>query len=301
MRRRLPPLNALKTFDAVGRWKSITLAAKELCVTEPAVSRAIKSLEEHFDVPLFNRLPRGLELTEHGKALLPGITEALDNIADSSRRIYQHKKHHLSLLTTPHIAAYFLSPRLREFTSNHDDIDVYIHSSVMYNEVFRQDFDIAIWYGECSREGYERQFLFDRQRIPFCSRDYLEQIGEINEPADLLSCTLLHEFDYEDWAQWFRIAGIENHDSAHGLISDSFDSLRRAAIHGAGIALLFYPFLDDELTMHNLIAPVGYDIGLDTEYSIMYRTNRQTNPAIENFMEFIQDLVNLTDIESPTA
>lgn len=299
MRRRMPPLNALKTFDAVGRWGSVRLAADELCVTEPAVSRAIKSLEDHFDVALFHRKPRGLELTEHGKLLLPGISEALDGISEASRLVYSHKRYHLSILATPHIASYWLSTRLAMFNELHDDIDIFLSCSFRHEVLFQRDFDVAIWWGDCPRESYDRQPLFSRRRIPYCSRSYLQQAGGISTPEDLLQCTLLHEYDYNGWAEWFDMADIDDGGIGSGMISDNFDSLLRAAVHGVGVALLFDPLLSEDSESAELVAPVGREIGLDTEYSAVYRRGHESNPAIGFFLDFLLDEVEKLNRDFP--
>jgi LysR family glycine cleavage system transcriptional activator len=115
MNRKLPPLNAIRTFEAVGRHGSISGAAKELLVTEPAVSRALKNLEEHFGLALFHRTSSGLKLTEHGKLLLPDVSTALDRIAIASSLVYEQRRYSVSLLATPFIAAHWISKHVKDF------------------------------------------------------------------------------------------------------------------------------------------------------------------------------------------
>ena len=120
MRRRVPPLNALRTFEAVARNGSFTRAAEELFVTEPAVSRTVKVLEDHFQTQLFDRQPKGLALTAEAKVLLPTVQASLGAIADVSRELYRaSERPSLRLLVTPHVSAHWLMPRLGRFLRAH--------------------------------------------------------------------------------------------------------------------------------------------------------------------------------------
>jgi len=289
-RRKLPPLNALRSFEAVGRHGSITGAAKELLVTEPAVSRALKNLEEHFGMPLFHRHTGGWKLTEHGKILLPDISAALDRIAVASSMVYEQRRYSISILVTPFVATHLIAKHIGSFMEAHPDVSVRVHSSFRFEELYQADFDVAIWNGEGVRKGYERVLLFNLDRLPLCSKEFADRNFQSQEPGELENAALIHEYDYSDWMAWFDEAGLEKNKAARGLVSDNFESILQSTINGAGVAILFERFLRDPKLSDLLVAPFKDDILVGTDYSAYYQTGQSDNPAIAKFVDFLIDL-----------
>jgi LysR family glycine cleavage system transcriptional activator len=296
MRRKLPPLNSIRSFEAVGRLGSISAAAAELSVTDPAVSRAVKNLEDHFGFPLFDRSARGLELTEHGKLLLPEITQALDTIARASSLVYEQSRFSISILATPMIASRWIAPAIGEFMRNNPDVSIRIHSSFRYDEIQSSSFDIAIWNGEVDRSGYDRFPFLSVNRVPVCAVDVAEEIFSGSDTALLPQAPLLHEYDYADWMDCFERFGLDPRAAAHGLVSDNFGSILQATLNGAGVALLFETFLDDPEIGKRMTAPFGRDQYVETRYWLYARRDVHNQHAIDRLTRYFREtLGNLVE------
>jgi LysR family glycine cleavage system transcriptional activator len=283
-------LNAIRTFEAVGRHGSISGAAKELLVTEPAVSRALKNLEEHFGLALFHRTSSGLKLTEHGKLLLPDVSTALDRIAIASSLVYEQRRYSVSLLATPFIAAHWISKHVKDFLDSNRDISIRIHSSFRYEELERAEFDVAIWNGPGKRKGYVKEHLFSLNRVPICTRAFADANLRGAALDSLANVTLIHEYDYAGWMDWFEAAGLDKNKAARGLVSDNYESILQSTLNGAGVALLFESFLNDEALRADIVAPYDTHIAIDTDYSMFHQAERKDNPAVERFVDFLRGL-----------
>ena len=288
MRRRVPPLNALRTFEAVARNESFTRAAEELFVTEPAVSRAIKLLEDHFQTQLFDRQPRGLALTAEAKVLLPTVQASLGAIADVSQELYRaSERPSLRLLVTPHVSAYWLMPRLRVFLRNHSDLDLHISSSVEMDDVMVSRFDVAIWWGRGDWERYDCRPLFRRIRVPACAPGLAGAMtpGEFEQQFD--SMTLLHEFDYQDWNDWLEASPIAPRKAVRGIIFSSYDSVIEAAVNGLGVALPLYPMLTRHVEDGRLVLPFGTGHGVPVTYYLVYPADGDMTETAAEFVKFV--------------
>ena len=288
MRRRVPPLNALRTFEAVARNESFTRAAEELFVTEPAVSRAIKLLEDHFQTQLFDRQPRGLELTAEAKVLLPTVQASLGAIADVSQELYRaSERPSLRLLVTPHVSAYWLMPRLRGFLRSHPELDLHISSSVEMEDVMVSRFDVAIWWGRGDWERYDCRPLFRRIRVPACAPGLAGAMtpGEFEQQFDRM--TLLHEFDYQDWNDWLEASPIAPRKAVRGIIFSSYDSVIEAAVNGLGVALPLYPMLTRHVEDGRLVLPFGTGHGVPVTYYLVYPADGDMTETAAEFVKFV--------------
>ena len=288
MRRRVPPLNALRTFEAVARNESFTRAAEELFVTEPAVSRAIKLLEDHFQTQLFDRQPRGLALTAEAKVLLPTVQASLGAIADVSQELYRaSERPSLRLLVTPHVSAYWLMPRLRGFLRSHPELDLHISSSVEMEDVMVSRFDVAIWWGRGDWERYDCRPLFRRIRVPACAPGLAGAMtpGEFEQQFD--SMTLLHEFDYQDWNDWLEASPIARKKAVRGIIFSSYDSVIEAAVNGLGVALPLYPMLTRHVEDGRLVLPFGTGHGVPVTYYLVYPADGDMTETAAEFVKFV--------------
>src|SRR6266566_2141099 len=205
----LPHLAFFQGFEAAARTLSFTKAAEELFITQSAVSRQIKALEQHLGLRLFERRPRSLQLTESGQALYRIATDVLDRLQSATDRLKaETRARQLSITTTTGFASLWLIPRLRRFTSLHPDIDVRISATTDALNLERSLIDLAIRYckPESVPEGAVR--LFGEEVIPVCSRALLrDKARPLRQPRDLVHHTLLH-FEYAgaqayvDWGTW---------------------------------------------------------------------------------------------------
>lgn len=288
MKRKLPPLNSLRSFEAIGRHGSIAGAARELDVTEPAVSRALKNLENHFGVSLFHRHTRGLALSEHGKILLPEITHALDQVAKAAGRVYEQSRYSLSILATPMIASRWIAPIISDFMRAHQDISVHLHSSFRSDEIQSYDFHIAIWNSESDHPNCDRQHLLSVERIPICSAELAATVFAENEISALQEASLLHEYDFNGWIDWFEDHGLDPHRAASGFVSDNFGAILQATINNAGVALLFETYLDDPLFGHLIAAPFGRkNLGVPTDYWLYSNTSIVDDKPVRKMRDFL--------------
>ena len=188
MSRRLPPLNSLRAFEAAARHLSFTIAAAELHVTQGAVSRAVKGLEDHLGVLLFHRLPRALALTSEGKVLLVGVSEGLDRIAQAAAKV-EARAHDLQVKVPPTFTIRWLMRRLIRFQTSRPDIRVRLNTGWEWVDFDRDDFDAGIVFGNGPWPGLRADPLFEERLTVLCAPALLDRL---KVPADLARCTILH-------------------------------------------------------------------------------------------------------------
>jgi LysR family glycine cleavage system transcriptional activator len=291
--RRLPPLNSLKCFEAAGRLLSFTDAARELNVTQAAISHQIKVIEAFLGVSLFNRYPRRLTLTDQGKALLPDVIEAFDRVSSAvaslSREQYSNV---LSVRLAPSFAAKWLSPRLKYFWLQYPEIDLRLYHAHPAVDFDREDIDIAVTYGKGDWPGVVSEKLLSLDFFPVCSPSFLNTDKPLTDLHNLRYYALLHDANYECWRDWLALAGIDDIEASRGTIIDDTNVLIQAAMDGQGIALGSTTFVADLLDSGRLIKP--FDISLVNEfaYHVVYPAAHLHNPAVRAFKEWLLSLVD---------
>lgn len=237
MARTLPPLNALRAFEAAARHLSFTLAAEELHVTQAAVSHQVKALEERLGVKLFRRLPRALFLTEEGQALAPDLREGFDRLAEAVGRVGRREAHGtltVTLLTT--FALGWLVPRLSAFQAIHPEIDVKMMTSARLVDFTREDVDCGIRNGTGQWPELYRLKLLDEFFSPLCTP---EMAARLRQPDDLAQVSLLQTIGLpNEWQVWFDGAGLRpGFDVTRGPMFDSTLIAVQAAMRGLGVAV----------------------------------------------------------------
>ena len=293
MSRRLPPLNSLKCFESAGRLLSFTRAAKELNVTQAAISHQIKVIEEYLGVALFIRHPRKLGLSEQGKAMLPDIIESFDRIsmAIGSVSSEQHSNV-ISVRLAPSFAAKWLSPRLKYFWLQYPEIDLCLYHAHPPVDFEREEIDIAVTYGKGDWAGVVAEPLLSLEFFPVCSPAFMENDKPLTDIGNLRYYSLLHDASYECWNDWLKLARLTDINANKGTIIDDTNVLIQAAIDGQGIALGSNAFVEDHLENGKLIKP--FDIKLKNEfaYYIVCPQSHLQNPAVKAFKSW---LLSLTD------
>ena len=290
--RRLPPLNGLKAFEACARLNSFTGAADELCVTQAAISRHVRGLEDYLGVQLFHRSPRRLELTDQGMMLLPVLTESLDRIARTTEQI-QERATDLFLKLQPTFALRWLIPRLGEFQAMRPDIRVRLSTSWRPVNFAKESFDAGV---VCSAviHGYDdtinRELVLPEPLTPICSPEILKSGPPLRDPRDLFEYTLLHSSNVEDfWRLWFSRLDVsydlemaKNHQ-----YYDLLDTAIHGAINGHGVALTNPEFVKDEIRLGRLVMPFE-DILLDiSAYYFVYPKALSTQSRIAVFRKWL--------------
>ncbi len=257
----LPPLNALRAFEAAGRHLSISKAADELHVTPAAVSHQVKALEDWLGVQLFRRLNRALLLTEEGQILLVGLTDGFDHLARALEDVTAAQASGvLTVSTSPGFSSRWLAPRVGDFTAAHPDIDLRISATLELAHFERDGIDAAVRFGTGHYPGLSTWHLFHEALVPVCSPDLLEPPVSLRSPADLARTTLLHD-DWRsdrgvtDWSMLLKMLGADTVDGRRGVRFNLGEDAIQAALGGAGVAVTTRMLVADELKAGRLVIP----------------------------------------------
>lgn len=256
MSKRLPPLNALRVFDAAARHLSFTKAAEELFVTQAAVSHQIKSLEDFLGLKLFRRRNRSLLLTEEGQSYYLDIKEIFSAINDATRKLQARSaKGALTVSLLPSFAIQWLVPRLSSFNMAYPGIDVRIQAVDRDEEKLADDVDVAIFYGRGNWPGLRVEKLYAEYLLPVCSPMLLTGDNPLKTTADLAHFTLLHDASRRDWQSYIRQLGLQHINVQQGPIFSHSAMVLQAAIHGQGVALANNVMAQSEIEAGRLVCP----------------------------------------------
>lgn len=237
-RPRLPPFSALRAFEAAARHGSMSGAARELSLTQGAVSRQISLLQSRLNIRLIVRRGRGIALTELGQRLFHGVHAGLDRLRLTLEEITGDADERIVTITTlPTIAARWLLPRIGAFHEQHPDITLDVRSSLALEDLAEASFDLAIRYGEGRWSGVASQLLFTAVNFPVCSPGFVQKCGALRKPLDLLDVPLIHTVSRQWWVDWLHAAGVESAKLRGGIIVDEYGLAIQLAVDGHGVAL----------------------------------------------------------------
>jgi len=255
MQRSLPPLNALRAFEAAARHLNFTRAAEELGVTQTAVSHQVKVLEARLGFRVFRRLNNVLVLTKKGEAYLPSVRQAFDLLSESTETLRGGEDvRTLTVSVLPNFALRWLVPRLSDFQRQHPQLDVRLFTSYRETDFLREDIDVAIRLGD-DWPGLSCDYLFSSEIFPVCCPALLTH-RPLSSPQDLAGLTLLHVFTSpDDWPLWLTAAGAPDIPTDRGPKFDSYALALEAAVHGCGAAMARTAFVQAELDSGRLVAP----------------------------------------------
>ena len=296
MGRRLPPLNALRAFEAAARHLSFTRAAEELNVTQAAISHQVKALEERLGVRLFRRLNRALLLSEAGQGYLPPVRDALDAIAEATERLVARDgSGALTVSINPSVAAMWLVPRLMRFRAAHPEIDVRISADDRLADFARDDVDLAIRYGRGVYPGLHVVRLMTEDVFPVCSPALLGGPNPLRRPEDLRHLTLLHDDPIDvasgeamaDWRMWLLAARVEGVDPVRGPAFSHSNLLLQAAIDGQGVALGRTLLVAAEIAAGRLVKPFELSLPASFAYYIVCPEATAERPKIVAFRAWL--------------
>jgi len=288
MRPRLPPLNALKAFEAAARHESFTRAAEELCVTQGAVSNQVKALEAELAIKLFNRERQRLIITEAGKDYLTVVRDALDRIAVGTERLLQRQNAGvLTVSTSPDFAAKWLVHRLGHFADAHPGIDLRVSATLHHVDFAREEVDLAVRHGEGSWPGLDTVRLSAEQLFAVCSPKLISGRRRLNKPADILNFPLLHLDSRADWTNWLQAAGLDGADVMHGPVLNRASMVIDAAINGQGIALARTTLAAWDIINGRLVRPFSESLRLSKTYWIVCPKATATVPKIVTFRDWL--------------
>jgi LysR family glycine cleavage system transcriptional activator len=288
MLRRLPPLNALKSFEAAARHESFTRAAEELCVTQGAVSHQIKALESALGIKLFHRERQRLIVTDAGREYLAVLRDALDRIAFGTERLVRRQRSGLlTVSTSPDFAAKWLVHRLGRFSQAHPDIELRISGSLHHVDFAREEVDLAVRHGDGNWPGLHAMRLAAEQLFAVCSAKLATGRRRLCKPEDLLKFPLLHLDERKDWSRWLEAAGVVGAELPHGTVLNQASMIIDAAIDGQGVALARTLLAARDLIDGRLIRPFTVALRLSKSYWIVCPKATATLPKIALFRDWL--------------
>lgn len=287
MQRRLPPLNALRAFEAAARLGSFTKAADELAVTQGAISRQIHGLEDHFATALFTRGHRSVTLTKAGSRLLPPLSEAFDQIMLAAERV-KERPGEVRIKSVPTIAVRWLVPQILRFQNARPDIQIKLTTSWWSVDLAREDFDAGVIFAESRDARANADLLLVERMTPVCAPSLLEGSPPLAAPSDLAKHRLLHsDPKHMDWKAWLagnRITGI---DPQSGEDFDFLDAALQAAIQGYGVAMGDLSLVEEDLKAGRLVTPFDMPPTEVGAYFLVYPEVQNADPAFQAFRSWL--------------
>ena len=290
MHRRLPPLNALRAFEAAGRHVSFTRAAAELRVTHGAVSRHVQTLEAWLGSPLFERHNRRVVLTQAGSSYLAEIGAALDRIAlATTRHVERGRPRLLRVNALATFTLRWLIPRLSGFQVANPAVEVRLTTSNVPLSNVVESFDVAIRGGPDARPGHIGKAFLSERRIPVCSPALLRRLP-LREPEQLKHHTLLHAATLPQvWPQWLRAAGVPELEPQASVTLEHFYLTLQAALDGLGVAMGPERLIADDVAAGRLTLPfVGPALSARAYYTYVPEP-RSDDPAVRAFCAWLID------------
>lgn len=304
MTRKLPPLNALRAFEAAGRHLSFTKAATELNVTPAAISHQIKALEAWIGAPLFHRRSRALRLTSAGQEALSTLSLGFDTLAQAVHQMRASVESGvLTISVSPSFGALWLTPRLEDFRRLQPSIDIRLDGTDRLADLMRDDVDVALRYGPGGYKGARVDRLFGQVNTPVCSPALLTGENALRRPSDLSRHVLLH-IEWKDseasWRMWLLAAGLRNIDPTRGPRFSLESMALQAALDGQGVALIGDKLAADHLAAGALVRP--FDPNLNTPLSFSYyllsAETRADEPKIAAFRDWVLDQARRSQAEA---
>lgn len=291
---RLPPLNALRVFEATSRLFSAKKASEELHVTPAAISHQIKLLESQLGFPLFKRLNRQLLLTELGQRYAQVLQEIFKKLSDETEKLTRNLQSTLSLTVEPAFAIYWLIPRLDEFKKQHPHIELRISATPQIVDFKKSNDDIGIRLSNGKYPGLYATLLFRNEVYPVCSPELIKQ-HPLKKPNDLKFHTLLHRVaastlpGFANWQTWLKEVHAKDVNPENGIYLETGYLAIQAAIEGQGVALERHALVESSIMQGKLIRPFKYSIGeVDTGYYLVFPEERKNDTKIQSFLTWIK-------------
>ncbi|MBW5438486.1 LysR family transcriptional regulator [Bradyrhizobium canariense] len=286
-RRYLPSTALLTAFEAAARRGSITLAARELSLTQSAVSRQIKLLEQQLGVTLFARERQTIQLTAAGDAYAQEIREALRKISTASFNLRTNPRGGtLNLATLPTFGTRWLAPRLAKFLKQNPGVTINLATRLTYFDLRTETLDAAIHFGLRDWPGVEMALLRSELIVPACSPELKRQYG-FRMAGDLMKASLLSiSTRPQAWDRWFSTQNIES-EVGHVMYFDQFATVAQAAMVGVGVALLPTFLIEDELASGKLVRAVDLAIESAERYYLVWPPERSNHPPLVAFRDWL--------------
>lgn len=285
MPRKLPPLNAVRAFEAAGRYVSFTKAAAELNVTHGAVSRQVALLEDWLGASLFRRVPSQLSLTDAGRAYLAEVTAVLDRLALASMQFSdQARPATLHVNAPPTFTMRWLIPRMSGFQRRRPEVEIRLTTSLSPVSFQEHGYDVAIRGAHAALPDCVSEPFMTELVVPVCHVDLTEG-GRLREPGDLVNHALIsYATEPYSWGDWLQAAGEPSLRPATMLKFEQMYFAMQAAIEGLGIVLVPLFLAIDDIIAGRLCTPFGPLAAMQRRY---YANAMRRDPAVEAFFEWL--------------
>ncbi|MBA4783290.1 MAG: transcriptional regulator GcvA [Rhizobiales bacterium] len=292
MRDRLPPLNALRAFEATARHMSFSLAAAELFVTPSALSYQVRQLEDHLGQKLFARLNRSIALTDAGARLYPGIHAGLLAMTEAVASLRGATPDNVLVVSTgPAFAAKWLAPRMYRFIEDNPEIEFQLAASLKLVDLATDEADLAIRYGYGDYPDLHVEPIFNDTVKPMCAPELIAR--GLKTPGDLKNFTLLHDDSIKHisnapgWPEWLRRANVRDVDGTRGVRFNYADHCIDAAVEGAGVALGRTSLAGRELKSQRLVAPFDIDLATSASFWFVCHPRALEKLKVQRFRDWI--------------
>lgn len=300
MKKRLPPLNWLRAFEASARHLNFTQAAAELSLTQAAISQQVKGLESQLGTNLFKRLPRGLELTEAGQAYMPVIHDSIERLAAATDELFgQGRKRPITVRANLVFFTTWLAPRLGRFRAEHPEIGLQFTSNIWLDERGKEA-DMEIRYGKGNWPGLRSVQLTYDELFPVCRPLLLSGEAPPSSPDELNADNLLHVIGYEEgWGYWLSHTGFQGVDASQGMQFDTLITALEMAVRGHGLALGRSSLVEEMLSDGRLIAPFKQRIPASEAFHLSCPSHKQLSPHGEKFWAWlVEESTQVSDSHS---
>ncbi len=295
MKRRLPPLNALRAFEVAARVHSFTAAARLLRVSQGAISHHVAQLETFLGVALFHRSGRQVQLTPEGAEYARAITDALERVEQATSRLTEGSRHRaLRIKLFPSVAIKWLISRVAEFHSLHPDLELRITTTPRLVRLDPTEDDFSIQIGNLPQPGVHYDPLIAIELLPVCAPAYLQSHSAIVAPADLLECVLLSSVQRpDDWHLWLHTAGLTRYVLPSGLTFGNSALAYQAAIDGIGVAIAQKELVRDDLDSGRLLPAHALSVSTAETYFLASWEAALIASDVAAFREWILSKRNL--------
>ena len=287
---RLPPLNALRAFEAAARHLSFKLAAEELNVSQSAVSHQVKGLEEFLGFPLFTRGTRSVTLTRRGLVYYPVLRNAFESIAEGTELVLENGATRvLTLQVYSTFTIRWLLPRLAAFQAENPDVQLRLTTAQADVDFEHDDVDAAIMIGHPDNDALDYSYLFDAELFPVCSREFMRKLGAGASPSALKPQHILQVYpSREDWPVWLAANGLASLSTNEGLQLESYDIALKSAVQGMGVALGQQPYVSEDLAQESLVEMFpGLRVKNPRRWMLACRSEKRDQPRLATFRSWL--------------
>jgi len=292
----LPPLNSLIAFEAAARHLSFTFAAKELNVTQGAISRQVRLLEDYLGKTLFERTTRTINLTPTGAQYHETVRDCLQSLARSTGEIRQWRgDQQVTVATSTAMASLWLLPKVAEFQRQHEEIDLRIIAIDHVKDYAKLDCDLAMYYCSASPKGLDVTPLFSEEIFMVCSPSYLAKHPQLSSIEGLTSCTWLwledSQRDWIGWPEWFKRLERAPVAPKHRININSYSMLIQSAISGQGVALAWNNLVDEPLGTGALVRPNDLVLQTNAQFCLLEPpSTRGPRHSVKLFRDWLMGL-----------